>query len=146
MKSEAGTYVFILRNRSQVWCQIGRWGKIDLEPGYYLYVGSAFGPGGVQARVLRHCRRTKLKHWHIDYLREFLSPVGVWFTHETIRLEHHWAQILSEMKGFSSIRRFGCSDCTCYSHLFQTSRVPELIPFSTIACVKIESWSFQRTG
>ncbi|NIP37734.1 MAG: GIY-YIG nuclease family protein, partial [Candidatus Dadabacteria bacterium] len=71
MNSESGTYTLIYRNRSKTRVQVGRLGKIYIQPGYYIYVGSAFGPGGVRARVSRHFRKTKRSHWHIDYLREF---------------------------------------------------------------------------
>ena len=76
MKSKPGTYVLILQSLRTGKAQIGRWREIALYPGFYLYVGSAFGPGGVRARVSRHYRKTKQHHWHIDYLREFLIPIG----------------------------------------------------------------------
>ncbi len=41
-----------------------------LRPGCYLYAGSALGPGGIRARVLRHARKGKRRHWHIDHLTE----------------------------------------------------------------------------
>lgn len=140
MNSEPGTYTLILRSHRKASAQIGRLRQIDLEPGYYLYVGSAFGPGGVHARVARHCRRDTSHHWHIDHLREFLTPVGVWYSHDTKRLEHRWAQLLGGMRGMSSIQGFGCSDCTCYSHLFLTSIAPDFAHFSRIAGAKIEAW------
>jgi Uri superfamily endonuclease len=62
MKSDPGTYALILQYDSKASTQIGRWRQIDLEPGYYIYIGSAFGPGGVRARVSRHCRGDKPKH------------------------------------------------------------------------------------
>ena len=39
-----------------------------LQPGNYLYAGSARGPGGIRARILRHGRKGKRLHWHIDHL------------------------------------------------------------------------------
>ncbi len=118
MERLAGTYALILRNYSKATIQIGRWGRICVKPGYYSYIGSAFGPGGLRARVSRHLRQEKRKHWHIDYLREFMEPVGAWYTHDRQRLEHIWAQSLSEMDGLISTHGFGCSDCNCDSHLF----------------------------
>ncbi len=41
-----------------------------LQPGNYLYAGSALGPGGIRARVLRHARKGKRLHWHIDHVSE----------------------------------------------------------------------------
>jgi Uri superfamily endonuclease len=42
---------------------------ICLKPGLYVYVGSACGPGGLEARLRRHlCGKRKKMHWHIDRL------------------------------------------------------------------------------
>ena len=41
-----------------------------LRAGHYLYAGSALGPGGIRARALRHARKGKRRHWHIDHLTE----------------------------------------------------------------------------
>jgi Uri superfamily endonuclease len=142
LKSQPGTYALILKSRSKAKAQVGRWGQLDLIQGYYIYVGSAFGPGGVRARVSRHCRKTKVKHWHIDYLREFLRPVGAWYSHDTEQLEHHWAQVLSDMGSMSSVQGFGCSDCECYSHLFLISTEPDFALFSNIVGGDVESWSY----
>jgi Uri superfamily endonuclease len=118
MEPLAGTYALILRNHSKTTTNVGRWGWISLEEGYYIYIGSAFGPGGVRARVSRHLRKKKRKHWHIDYLRDLMNPVGVWYTHDRQHLEHRWARLLSDMSCISSTHGFGCSDCKCDSHLF----------------------------
>jgi Uri superfamily endonuclease len=113
--------------------QIGRWREIDIQPGYYIYVGSAFGPGGVRARVSRHCRTDKPKHWHIDYLREFVILLGVWVSYEPERLEHQWAQALYGLEKMTPIQGFGCSDCRCYSHLFYTVAIPDVIWLGVIS-------------
>lgn len=120
MKPEPGTYALILQNHTTANIQIGRWRAIDIRPGYYTYIGSAFGLGGVQARVSRHCRTDKPKHWHIDYLRAYVTTVGVWVSYETERLEHQWAQTLLDKNEIIPIPGFGCSDCRCTSHLFHT--------------------------
>lgn len=78
MKPEPGTYALILLSDSNARVQIGRWGEIELVPGYYLYVGSAFGPGGVRARVSRHCRADKPKHWHISFMHTTGNRVVAW--------------------------------------------------------------------
>ncbi len=42
---------------------------VELEPGVYAYVGSAFGPGGLAARLRRHlCGARRRLWWHIDRL------------------------------------------------------------------------------
>ena len=146
MKSEPGTYALIFRSRSTAKTQVGRWGKLELEPGYYVYVGSAFGPGGVRARVSRHCRRTKPKRWHIDYLRMYLRPIEAWYSHEPNHFEHEWAGLLSATRGLSSIKAFGCSDCHCYSHFFSSTTAPNFALFSNTVDSKIESWSYRRAS
>jgi Uri superfamily endonuclease len=146
MESRPGTYALILKNRSKVTAQIGRWRRVTLEVGYYAYIGSAFGPGGVKARVSRHLRKEKRRHWHIDYLREFMRPVGVWYTHENQRLEHEWARWLSDMSGMSSIEKFGCSDCSCHSHLFFASGKSALAGISSIDGREMEWLSFRHVS
>ncbi len=39
-----------------------------LPPASYVYIGSAWGPGGLRARICRHlgCRPRRSLHWHID--------------------------------------------------------------------------------
>ena len=39
-----------------------------LEPGLYAYIGSAYGPGGLRARLGRHLRPEKKLRWHIDQI------------------------------------------------------------------------------
>jgi Uri superfamily endonuclease len=136
--SDPGTYLFILRNFSHKKFQIGRWGQIQLKAGYYIYVGSAFGPGGLKARISRHLRIKKTKRWHIDYLRNFMNPFDVWYSRENEQLEHRWAQTLHTMENMKPIQGLGCSDCRCYSHLFWSYTVPDVYQFSSIAGGKPE--------
>ncbi|WP_429615053.1 DUF123 domain-containing protein, partial [Sphingobium olei] len=44
-------------------------------PGWYVYAGSAYGPGGLRARIRRHLRRGKLLHWHIDHLTSTAAAI-----------------------------------------------------------------------
>lgn len=122
MKSEPGTYALLLESNLSGEIQIGRWGRLRVVPGYYVYVGSAFGPGGVRARVARHLRKSKRIHWHIDYLRDAVDPVRAWCSYSHVRLEHEWARSLGQMAGVACVARFGCSDCSCDTHLFACSR------------------------
>ncbi len=43
-------------------------GPAVLGPGHYLYCGSAYGPGGLRARLGRHLRADKTPRWHADRL------------------------------------------------------------------------------
>jgi len=143
MKSSPGTYAVILENHSRAVVEVGRWGQLAIEPGYYVYVGSAFGPGGVAARVLRHCRISRRKHWHIDYLRECVEPVGAWCSYDRERIEHRWAQALADMGWMSPVPGFGCSDCGCLSHLFYTTRLPDQDCFERAVGAKVELWIYR---
>ena len=101
-----------------------------LPRGWYLYVGSAFGPGGVAARCNHHRRISERPRWHIDYLRAAAPLRGIWFTHDAERREHQWAGILSREMGLESPSAgFGASDCGCESHLFFCGIRPELQRF-----------------
>ncbi len=141
MDSTPGTYALILQSDINTRTQIGRWGRLDVRAGYYVYIGSAFGPGGVLARVSRHCRDAKSKHWHIDYLREFTSLTSVWYSLSPKRLEHTWAKTMAGMKQMTPIEGFGCSDCKCEAHLFFTTKEPGLATFARNVDGPIKSWS-----
>ncbi|GAB4504141.1 MAG: GIY-YIG nuclease family protein [Anaerolineales bacterium] len=140
-----GTYILLLQNPLKNNVQIGRWREIEFEAGYYLYVGSAFGPGGVRARVLRHFRSDKSLRWHIDYLRAVTTPLGVWYTHDVVPHEHAWAGILHSIDDLSPIPGFGCSDCRCKTHLFYTTIEPT--PARLFECLMgddIQAWQVSK--
>lgn len=46
-----GTYALILRSDSAARVRIGHLGVLAATRGYYVYIGSAFGPGGLAARL-----------------------------------------------------------------------------------------------
>ena len=144
MDSRPGTYALLLQSNTNTAAQIGRWGELDICQGYYVYVGSAFGPGGVLARVSRHCRDTKSKHWHIDYLRDFTSLTSVWYSHSPTRLEHTWARAMAKMRQMTPIQGFGCSDCRCETHLFFTTKKPKLATFARNIGGSVKYWSCER--
>ncbi len=43
-------------------------GSRTLAPGRHAYCGSAYGPGGLRARLRRHLKREKARRWHVDHL------------------------------------------------------------------------------
>ena len=124
LRSDSGTYALILQSHTNEVIQVGHWGILNLQLGFYIYIGSAFGPGGLQARVSRHLRMDKRLHWHVDYLREHVTPSEIWVTYEAKHLEHEWAGILLGRTDITPVQSFGCSDCNCYSHLFHSSAEP----------------------
>jgi len=114
-----GTYALALRCGSRRSVRIGRLGVLQLRPGWYVYVGSAFGPGGLRARIGHHLRVARRPHWHVDYLRRRTRLVAVWYVCGA-RCEHEWAQRLGAVPGAAMpLAGFGSSDCHCPAHLFQ---------------------------
>ena len=145
VKSESGTYALILRSDCSTRIAVGRRGLLHVQRGYYIYTGSAFGPGGVKARVFRHCRAAHAKHWHIDYLLEVTRTLGAWCAYGSRDLEHHWAQALAAIAGVSPVPGFGSSDCACETHLFRLRSEPDFAAFSRKFPGEAEFWRF-RSG
>jgi Uri superfamily endonuclease len=120
--------------------RIGRFGEFFFEPGRYVYVGSAFGPGGLKRRTDRHRRLEKRQHWHIDFLREIAPIHEIWFSHGSRDAEHDWARILAQMEGARvPVAGFGSQDCRsgCPSHLICFAHLPAIAVFRS----NLRSWT-----
>ncbi len=112
-----GAYALLLRLAEPAEAPTRAFPSAILAPGTYLYAGSAWGPGGIRARVLRHARRAKARYWHVDRLTEVAALVGVLAFpggHECDLIERGRA-----LPGTSvPIPGFGSSDCrSCAAHL-----------------------------
>lgn len=119
MQPLPGTYALILVSTKSAPITIGRLGILQLQPGFYAYVGSAHGPGGLRARLAHHLGPSDHPHWHVDYLRPHTILEEVWFCYSPVSWECRWADCLRRMRGASvPLARFGSSDCRCGSHLF----------------------------
>ena len=111
----SGVYVVLLALRHQTRVDIGRIGCHELPAGLYAYVGSA--QRTLPARLARHARRKKKRHWHIDHLTCRARVVGAMAVEGGKSLECRIANGLA--KRFARIiPRFGASDCRCGGHLF----------------------------
>lgn len=122
-----GSYILLLQlPQPLVALQIGRLGSYDFAPGYYLYVGSAFGPGGLEARIARHRSRSQARpHWHIDYLRPHTRLREIWTVAGPTRFECRWCRALMATPGVSiPVRGFGSRDTGCPAHLFYLPHAP----------------------
>ncbi len=125
MRPLPGTYALVLAANRKRRLEIGKLGTLNVRPGFYVYVGSAFGPGGLKARIRHHRNSSSRPHWHIDYLSEYLPPAEVWYTHDSTHREHHWSEIIGHAGGVSvPLPGFGSSDCHCRSHLYFFSSRP----------------------
>jgi Uri superfamily endonuclease len=112
---------------------VGRLGSQRFRRGWYLYVGSAFGPGGISARCNHHRRVSTRPRWHVDYLRVAAPLRAIWFCHAVEPLEHRWAETLANELGLSApVAGFGASDCDCPSHLYYLPIAPDFGHFSRV--------------
>ena len=120
-----GTYLLLLETADTGILRVGRQMEMELRPGWYGYIGSAFGPGGLAARLAHHLKRAPRPRWHLDYLRQKARPVEIWFASYDRMTEHRWATLLTEWS-FTTLPglRFGASDCDCRSHLVHFDRLP----------------------
>lgn len=125
-----GAYVIRIRLRKAVTFQSGRIAGQRLAAGLYLYCGSAYGPGGLAARVGRHLKRGKALRWHIDHLTETGEITGVLLMPggrecDLVR------RIAADPGSGVPIIGFGSSDCrVCESHLL---RVPQHFDLQAVA-------------
>jgi Uri superfamily endonuclease len=127
LPDEKGTYVLIAFVPQMKRIAVGQLGKFDIVPGFYAYVGSALGAGGLRAHIGHHLESAAAPHWHIDYLLQVAEPVEIWYTTAAQKLEHHWADLLEQAPQFRMpIPRFGSSDYhrSRASHLFYCKRRP----------------------
>lgn len=129
MKPEEGIYALILYLRKEQTLRIGKLGVFDFPVGWYVYVGSAHGPGGVQKRTDRHRKNniTKKKKWNIDFFRSEARLCEIWFSHASQIFECEWAQAFCKMpEAMVHAERFGANDCYpyCETHFLQFETRP----------------------
>jgi len=99
--------------------------QFSLKKGVYVYVGSAFGSGGLRKRLSRHLKKEKKKHWHIDFIStdNSFKVLEIWII-EDKKVECSLANLISETE--KTIIGFGSTDCNCPSHLFRVSEIEKL--------------------
>ncbi|MDO8870345.1 MAG: GIY-YIG nuclease family protein [Methanobacteriaceae archaeon] len=111
-----GTYCLIIEVEKDSKISVGRLEELQFKRGFYIYVGSALN--SLESRVTRHLSSKKKLHWHADYLlmdsssniKEVIYSIG------EEKIECSLASLISDKS--SPMIRFGCSDCSCVSHLF----------------------------
>ena len=67
LSAARGAYALVMRFDAPVRFLRGQASHV-VTAGWYAYAGSAYGLGGLRARLHRHFRRDKTLHWHIDHL------------------------------------------------------------------------------
>ena len=141
-----GTYLLLLACERVARISIGRLGMMTTRPGYYLYVGSAFGPGGIRARIGHHAKRAARPHWHLDYLKMKADLVDAWCVFDA-HLEHDWARtLLQDRDSAPALKGFGSSDCGCLTHLFYCQRKPGIAKLETLLACPLTPVTLPRRG
>lgn len=119
-----GSYTLLIEMEERKEMVIGALGKTSLREGFYAYNGSALGPGGFK-RVDRHRKvsnRGGKNHWHIDYL----LSVKASSIYEVFKTYGADIECSLSLPNADEIPGFGCSDCSCDSHLFYSESRVEL--------------------
>ena len=117
--SDKGTYAIQILLPKAKTITIGKLGRYKFPFGAYVYVGSAFGSGGLRSRINRHIYGSGNIHWHIDTLLKYAKVRAFFYLIDIKKYECKWAQALTEVTGTTyPVPGFGSSDCTrCHAHL-----------------------------
>ena len=132
-----GSYALHLSLDRPLTLRIGSLGNFTFPAANYLYLGSAWGPGGLKARLQRHILGAARPHWHIDTFRSAAVLESVFFlvspqpsSPSHARLECVWSQAAdAEPSAFIPSPGFGASDCRqgCPAHLVGLVRLPNAL-------------------
>ena len=114
-----GTYVLIITLGSDLTTEVGALGTLSFPAGVYLYTGSALG--GLDQRVSRHIRHEKTVKWHIDRLTVAADSVIAYESYPDYVPECELASMAGDCGMVPSVDGFGCSDCSCRTHLFRVT-------------------------
>ncbi len=112
-----GAYALAVRLAVPLSLDRRRWRGAALAAGLYIYCGSANGPGGIGARLLRHARPSKVRHWHVDALTAAGAVIAA-----GAFIEGSECEIMKQLnRGRGAqipIPGFGSTDCRhCSAHL-----------------------------
>jgi sugar fermentation stimulation protein A len=118
---DRGSYLLILNLKRNRKIDVGKLGRVAFRKGFYIYVGSAMA--SLSKRMARHRHLRKRHHWHIDELRGVAEFHSVLAIRSSERIECRVAKGVSEITEWS-VPRFGCTDCSCQTHLFGMSGDP----------------------
>ncbi len=112
-----GSYILVIELKNSQKIKIGKLGHLFFKEGFYIYVGSAMN--NLEKRITRHLSTNKKLHWYIDYFSKKASIIEAYVKENTIKEECKIAHRVFE--NLETISGFGCTDCTCESHLFYGS-------------------------
>ncbi|UCH73489.1 MAG: GIY-YIG nuclease family protein [Rhodospirillales bacterium] len=116
LPAAAGAYALLIRLPASWIADIPHLCGRVLGPGRYVYCGSAWGPGGLGARVTRHLRTRKPVRWHVDRLTRAGRIEGA-----AVRVGGRECDLVDALAAAGAtvpLAGFGSSDCRhCRAHL-----------------------------
>jgi Uri superfamily endonuclease len=130
LPTHKGTYIIYGSLQQANTISVGALGKLSLPAGSCVYIGSAFGSGGIRARVNHHLRPSLKTHWHFDYIKPHITIKAVLWQTGTDRLECEWVRRLLDLPDVTApVPGFGASDCrsSCPAHFLSTHLSPSSI-------------------
>ncbi len=109
-----GVYALTIKLDEDKSIRVGALGVIEFKKGFYVYTGSAMN--NLERRIARHLSKEKKLHWHVDYL---LKEGEVFLVKKLFTDERLECELSNQVRkrSSSSVKGFGCSDCSCKSHL-----------------------------
>lgn len=121
----SGIYILEIYAKEEFFLGIKKFSDRTFFKGYYYYVGSA--QKNLRQRLLRHVKKDKTVHWHIDHITTIQSNEVksiLLFKGAPKELECELANYLeNNLKLDSSFKDFGNSDSNCSStHLFYSKK------------------------
>ncbi len=117
VSSETGAYVLIIELTAPLEIDVATLPRTVLPAGCYAYCGSAYGPGGLKARIGRHLRAEKAVRWHVDRLTGAGRVVDVQAVPGGRECDL-LARVLEAPGASVPVPGFGSSDCpACPTHL-----------------------------
>ena len=130
LPNAAGAYLLVIDLAGKLALDIALLVGATLAPGRYVYAGSAYGPGGLKARIARHRRAGKPIHWHVDRLVAAGRIVAVWAAPGETECAL-FGRVRDVPGSRVPVLGFGSSDCRrCPAHLAQ---VPDDFDLRAIA-------------
>ena len=112
--NDSANYILLLYFGEDREVRVGALGDVKLKNGTYAYCGSA--KAGLWGRMRRHLSEPEKKRWHVDHITPFSSSRKIFWKQYKKDGECRTAEFLSD--DHESVKGFGCSDCSCRSHLF----------------------------